>query len=475
MSLKPFVFAISLAAVFPAFAQDTSLSTELADIERQLTEIDAQAARYDGGLILTLIDARREALLLAKTLIENRINAEAGGATVEVTVPAVQPDESRAAQILGEMAAAQQRIEEAEREAATGGGLIQALALSRAETERLTLAQLQMGYLQAKYGIAFPVMAAQPSAAAPAAAPAADPATPPEGAAQTVAWADARFPAIDYTLAPFEQANRDGHRISGWWTIESTRAAVDDSPQIVALNHSQFQPNNFMGQTALVARCIEGETAFVFVQDDFLMNDFRRNSFEMTLRIDDQSSQQSRWSSLTNNQGAGLFGRDAEAFIRSIYDADRLFIRLVESSGQQHECPPPRNHPRRAARAASALPATALRGDVLPERVPAAGLLILRDGEPGEPEVTLSPLRYHYQHRAEIEAVVQGAARDAAFDTSAPASARRLPPTARWAASATGSRRKRRARSICPSRVRRQPEGGGDPVILHYSTAGPLA
>lgn len=337
MSLKPFVFAISLAAAFPAFAQDTSLSTELADIERQLTEIDAQAARYDGGLILTLIEARREALLLARTLIENRINAEAGGATVEVTVPAVQPDEARAAQILGEMAAAQQRIEEAEREAATGGGLIQALALSRAETERLTLAQLQMGYLQAKYGIAFPVMVAQPSAAAPAAAPAADPATPPEGAGQTVSWADARFPAIDYALAPFEQANRDGHRISGWWTIEATRAAVDDSPQIVALNHSQFQPNNFMGQTALVARCIEGETAFVFVQDDFLMNDYRRNSFEMTLRIDDQPSQQSRWSSLTSNKGAGLFGRDAETFIRSIYDADRLFIRLVESNGQQHD------------------------------------------------------------------------------------------------------------------------------------------
>ena len=65
----------------------------------------------------------------------------------------------------------------------------------------------------------------------------------------------------------------------------------------------------------------------------------------------------------------------------------------------------------------SALPATALRGEVLPERVPAAGLMILRDGEPGEPEVTLSPLRYHYQHRAEIEAVVQGADRDVAFDT----------------------------------------------------------
>ena len=54
-----------------------------------------------------------------------------------------------------------------------------------------------------------------------------------------------------------------------------------------------------------------------------------------------------------------------------------------------------------------AQPAPVLPGEVLPERLPAAGLLILRDGDPGEPPVTLSPLRYHYQHRAEVEAVVQ--------------------------------------------------------------------
>lgn len=65
----------------------------------------------------------------------------------------------------------------------------------------------------------------------------------------------------------------------------------------------------------------------------------------------------------------------------------------------------------------STLPATILRGDVLPERVPTAGLLTLRGGEPGEPEVKPSPLRCDYRHRAEIEAVVQGADRDAAFDT----------------------------------------------------------
>ena len=58
-----------------------------------------------------------------------------------------------------------------------------------------------------------------------------------------------------------------------------------------------------------------------------------------------------------------------------------------------------------------------LRGDVLPERIPASGLIILRDGKPGDPEVTLSPLTYFYEHRAELEVVIQaGTGRDALFD-----------------------------------------------------------
>ncbi len=117
---------------------------------------------------------------------------------------------------------------------------------------------------------------------------------------------------------------------------------------------------------------------------------------------------------------------------------------------------------------------SALRGEVLPERVPPAGLLILRDGEPGEPEVTLSPLRYHYQHRAEIEAVVQGAARDAAFDTlcasigAAIAADRTLGGLCDW------------IEAEAPRPVDLAVEGAASlkaaviPVILHYSTADPL-
>ena len=122
----------------------------------------------------------------------------------------------------------------------------------------------------------------------------------------------------------------------------------------------------------------------------------------------------------------------------------------------------------------STLPATALRGEVLPERVPADGLLILRDGEPGEPEVTLSPLRYHYQHRAEIEAVVQGAARDAAFDTLCASIGTTLTadPTlgglCDW------------LEAEAPRPVDLLVEGAASlkaaviPVVLHYTTADPL-
>lgn len=64
------------------------------------------------------------------------------------------------------------------------------------------------------------------------------------------------------------------------------------------------------------------------------------------------------------------------------------------------------------------LDSTVLRDEVLPERIPPSGLIILRAGQPGEPEMTLSPLRYHYQHRAELEVVVQASSYGlTAFDT----------------------------------------------------------
>jgi len=64
--------------------------------------------------------------------------------------------------------------------------------------------------------------------------------------------------------------------------------------------------------------------------------------------------------------------------------------------------------------------ATVDRNSVLPEKVPAGGLVILRDGDPGEPEQALGGFgNAYYQHAVEIEVYVEegdAPARDAAFD-----------------------------------------------------------
>ncbi len=47
------------------------------------------------------------------------------------------------------------------------------------------------------------------------------------------------------------------------------------------------------------------------------------------------------------------------------------------------------------------------RNEVLPLKIPANGLVVLRDGNIGEPLFLLSPPRYIFQHRAEIEVLMQ--------------------------------------------------------------------
>ncbi len=65
------------------------------------------------------------------------------------------------------------------------------------------------------------------------------------------------------------------------------------------------------------------------------------------------------------------------------------------------------------------LGATVKRNAALPERVTDQAMANLRDGEMGEPEVSLSPLTYHWQHQVAIELFVadsDAVARDARMD-----------------------------------------------------------
>ncbi len=63
--------------------------------------------------------------------------------------------------------------------------------------------------------------------------------------------------------------------------------------------------------------------------------------------------------------------------------------------------------------------AKVIRNEAFPEKIPDGGLIVMRDGDIGEPEVILSPLSYYWQHRVSLEVAVQkgsSAARDSALD-----------------------------------------------------------
>lgn len=56
----------------------------------------------------------------------------------------------------------------------------------------------------------------------------------------------------------------------------------------------------------------------------------------------------------------------------------------------------------------SSLPDTEVkRNAVLPVKIPDKGLIVLRDGDVGEPDVLLSPACYVFHHKAEIEVLIQ--------------------------------------------------------------------
>ena len=124
------------------------------------------------------------------------------------------------------------------------------------------------------------------------------------------------------------------------------------------------------------------------------------------------------------------------------------------------------------------LGANVKRNAALPERVSDHAMAILRDGEMGEPEVSLSPLTYHWQHQVAIELFVadpDAAARDARMDGLLTDLATLIE------ADRTLSGAVEYAEIGPPKFDELAPDGTSGikacllPVVLHYSSAGPLS
>jgi hypothetical protein len=120
--------------------------------------------------------------------------------------------------------------------------------------------------------------------------------------------------------------------------------------------------------------------------------------------------------------------------------------------------------------------ATVKREAPLPETVPVGGLIILRDGDPGDPEVVLSPVTYLWEHQTEIEIILQrgqdddSAALDALLMTvgGALAADRSLGGLAEWL---DWGAPKTSGLAIDGAAALR---GATVPVTIHYGSSDPL-
>ena len=117
------------------------------------------------------------------------------------------------------------------------------------------------------------------------------------------------------------------------------------------------------------------------------------------------------------------------------------------------------------------------RNAALPERIADHAMAILRDGEMGEPEVSLSPLTYHWQHQVAIELFVadpDASTRDSRMDGLLTELAALIE------ADRTLAGVVEYAEIGQPKFDELAPEGTSGikacllPVVLHYSSAGPL-
>lgn len=334
------IFAVNVGLPHaPAWSQSQTnqvalLEAEITALEEEISGSEAAEAKYSGGVLGAISALNTETLRLTQSVLQARKVAEEAGAPIEIKVPAVQPDPKLAESILADLQAQQAVVDTAREEAAGSTGLVAAMAMTRYETERLTLSQLRQSWYRATYGIAFP-MTGEPTNPVVRPNTAADSETGAEVSVPT--WADADFPEIDYSAAVFEQLNNEGFDLVGWWGVQRSRAAIDDSPQIFALNISDWPEGFAMSHPSLQAACIENEPRVIYNADSYLMTDFNSNTLPVTVRIGDAEARRERWSKLTSSKGAGLFGAEAVRFMANLLEEEQVFLRLEETNGKSHD------------------------------------------------------------------------------------------------------------------------------------------
>lgn len=136
------------------------LTSENAELQKDIAVGEVETAKYPGGLLGLLIKSRLEIQKTNSALLQQRIHAIESGAKLKVEVHASSADPEKAKALSEEIKKQEASIVKAEATAAQSGGLIGVMNEMALSTEKNTLAMLKQQYLIQKFGLAAPSLKA---------------------------------------------------------------------------------------------------------------------------------------------------------------------------------------------------------------------------------------------------------------------------------------------------------------------------
>lgn len=151
-----------IAVLYYAHSEPSTiaLNADLDAVRAEIKAADEESARYDGGLIKVMIEARKEILKTSQAMLELKKASIIRRVDLKYEVSATPipvADDKTLDAIEKDLEKARTKLQSDEAEADRySGGMIQAMALMAAATDRTALSQLGMAYYAKKYGFAMP-------------------------------------------------------------------------------------------------------------------------------------------------------------------------------------------------------------------------------------------------------------------------------------------------------------------------------
>ena len=324
---------LSLMGVVSAHSHTRSdLQDELSAVAGGIETVKLSMATEDEPAVRRLMERRLVTLQLTQDILRNRILVLEGEEVEVLQVPVIEPDMLRVAEINSEIVATEAEIKEAETSLASADGVNQAIVAARLESQKLALAELRLAYIGARYGMIAGMTSndlgdaaiaadAQPSEVVPSDA---------AGMATQPAWADRRYPNIDYSNPLFQQAYNSGQSVSGWWVIYE-----GGNRSLTAQNVSNFSPSADPEERGMLLNiiCEGNETSIALLMPGGYFSNRRSGQIDVGYRVDNGVFRNDLWSLARNGDVVQLEGDSALGLIDEMASARSLIVLVPSSSG----------------------------------------------------------------------------------------------------------------------------------------------